>query len=403
MDETDEPRRPRNSEMQAPPGGHMDLSSAVAMNIINEMRPIISRDINIIDARGIIIASTDPQRIGQLHTAAKMLIEQKLEEIAIDDDTAYQGARQGINLPILFKDQVIGVIGITGDVDEVSKYGHILKKMTEILLMNQYILEQQSIEEKITDTFLKEWILGDPAHINPDFIARGKSLGIDITIPRRPIAFSASSEFEPMDKDSAQKMDIIAKTIRNHVKKNGEDIVFKYHGIILALLTHMEGDEMIDRLAKSIQKKIHDYYQCLLAIGIDEPFSLAVQAGQSYGRVQQALTVSQASESKTITHYKDLTIELFIDKIDNSAKEIFINKIFRGISSQKLPGWIHLLSVFYEEKGAVSDTAHRLNMHKNTLQYKIKKLIETTGYDPRVMPDAALYYLAIIFTRTTMT
>lgn len=379
----------------------VNLSSSTAQDIINEMRSIIPRNLNIIDAQGIIIASTDDQRVGQLHTGAKKLIEQKLDEIAIDNDDAYQGARQGINLPILFKNQVIGVIGITGELAEVSKYGHILKKMTEILLMNQYILEQQSIEEKILTNYLKEWILGDPSHINQSFIDQGKTLGIDITLPRRLIAFSPRSENDSIDKDTTQKMDIIAKAIRNNVKKTGDDIVFRYHEVTLAFLTNMEEDASIDLLAKYVQKKINDHYQYLLAIGIDEPIMQASQAGESYKRIQQALAVSRSTYDKNITHYKDLTVELFIDKIDNTAKKIFINKIFRGITPEKLPEWIHLLTIFYEEKGSISDASNRLNMHKNTLQYKIKKLIEVTGYDPRTMPDAALYYLALIFARTS--
>ncbi len=378
----------------------MTLSMVTAQNIIDEMRNIIPRDINIIDAQGIIIASTNAHRVGQFHAGAKKLIDQELDQIAIDYDNEYQGARQGINLPIIFKEKAIGVIGITGDLSEVSKYGQILKKMTEILLMNQYILEQQSLEETIISNYLKEWVLEDTSRINQSFIARGTALGIDITLPRRLIAFAPYSLDLPLDKDAAQKVDIISKAIRNSLKKTGNDLIFKHHDITLAFLTNMEDDQTAEQAAQMVQKKIYSHYKCMLGVGIDDPISLPQQAGESFIRVQQALEVSKTIAKQDIISYKNLTIELFVDKIDNATKRIFMNKIFRGIPKQKLPDWLHLLSIFYEERGAISEAADRLNMHKNTLQYKIKKLIETTGYDPRIMPDAALFYLALIFART---
>ena len=37
----------------------------------------------------------------------------------------------------------------------------------------------------------------------------------------------------------------------------------------------------------------------------------------------------------------------------------------------------------------------RLFIHKNTVQYKIKKIAEATGYDPRKLSDAVLLYLCV--------
>lgn len=43
-----------------------------------------------------------------------------------------------MNLPLLFHDEVIGVIGITGEPENISRYGEILRKMTELLIHENY-------------------------------------------------------------------------------------------------------------------------------------------------------------------------------------------------------------------------------------------------------------------------
>ncbi|MFD2372052.1 PucR family transcriptional regulator [Brevibacillus sp. GCM10020057] len=45
----------------------------------------------------------------------------------------------------------------------------------------------------------------------------------------------------------------------------------------------------------------------------------------------------------------------------------------------------------------VSDTARRLYVHRNTLLYRLDKLTEQTGLDPRQFPDAVLLQLLLLF------
>ena len=46
----------------------MFLTKENGMRIVEEIKETIGRDVNIMDRTGTILASTDPKRIGQLHT-----------------------------------------------------------------------------------------------------------------------------------------------------------------------------------------------------------------------------------------------------------------------------------------------------------------------------------------------
>ncbi|PKK96266.1 MAG: transcriptional regulator, partial [Tenericutes bacterium HGW-Tenericutes-3] len=132
----------------------MILSKNVADQIVKELSQIVEQHINVMDIQGVIISSTDSNRIGTIHGGALKIIEENLPELVIESNDQFPGSKNGINLPIAFQGAIIGVIGMTGIKDEVYKYGQIIKKMTEILLLDSFVREQHLIEQKAKDRFL---------------------------------------------------------------------------------------------------------------------------------------------------------------------------------------------------------------------------------------------------------
>ena len=45
------------------------------------------------------------------------------------------------------------------------------------------------------------------------------------------------------------------------------------------------------------------------------------------------------------------------------------------------------MTIYEEFNGSITQTAEKLFMHKNTLQYKLQKIKKLSGYDPRVLRD----------------
>ena len=105
-----------------------------AQHIVDEMKASIHWDINIMDGEGAILASTNPTRQGKLHQGALRIIREGLPELTIWEDDPEAGVQRGINLPIVLDGQLAGVIGVTGDPAEVSVFGDIIKRMTEIMV-----------------------------------------------------------------------------------------------------------------------------------------------------------------------------------------------------------------------------------------------------------------------------
>ena len=160
----------------------MHISKTIAMRIVTELGAIIDQRINLMDESGTIIASTDPSRIGTLHGGAQKVVRERLPELFIAADGEYPGSRAGLNLPIEMDGKIIGVVGITGEYAAIEKHGLVIKKMTEILLLDNLPESGISVFSMIAWNFsiimqflslLKDtnfWvILGGPARPAPPF------------------------------------------------------------------------------------------------------------------------------------------------------------------------------------------------------------------------------------------
>ena len=174
----------------------MHISKTSAKQIVNEISKLVKQNINLMDEKGCIIASCDKDRIGQFHEGAFKIITEKLDEYYITDELATETARKGLNLPLELDGEIVGVVGITGSYDEVINSGRLIKKMTEILLMEKRTSYHQLMDKRVRNAFLEEWLINSGYVNYRELEERGHALNIDINRPRRVIIASV----EELDK-----------------------------------------------------------------------------------------------------------------------------------------------------------------------------------------------------------
>jgi carbohydrate diacid regulator len=163
----------------------MKLSTTFAMQMVEELSTILAQHINFIDKDGIIVASTDKNRIGSQHMGAKKLVEDNLPYLVIESDNEYSGSKQGVNLPIVVDEEIVGVIGITGEKNVVEKYGEIIRKFTQMYIRDEHIKQTRAQEEKMVSRFLENWLMHAHAVYEANFNDIAQSLGIVLNQPRR--------------------------------------------------------------------------------------------------------------------------------------------------------------------------------------------------------------------------
>lgn len=238
----------------------------LANKIVREVRRLITENIIIINIQGVIIASTDAERIGQFHEGALCCAKQKRTVIITkDDEQRLQGVKAGMNLPLLFHDEVIGVIGITGEPENISQYGEILRKMTELLIHENYFLEQLELEHLSYEAFVFDWLQN--TDWSPSFLDRAQTLGIDLYKKKQLILLSIAQDNTMLQRKIWQHM-------RNIVAK--ENLFVRWGNDRFILFTTMQSKEQTFQFLKRLKKTVKLYFLLLYISGLDKQLRQAI-------------------------------------------------------------------------------------------------------------------------------
>jgi carbohydrate diacid regulator len=391
----------------------MQITAEFAQSIVEEMEKIIHKNINFMNHEGQIIASIDKNRIGDFHEGALEVLRTK-KKVVVREEKQLKGAKPGINLPVYLNNQIIGVIGITGKEEEVSHLGEVIKKMTEILIKEAYLEQQTELERRAKETFIDEWMEGN---IDNDklFASRGWMLGINVHLPRIAIVLDLIDFHDLIyDKLKAHQVDMkgelevqtlrrhILKTIEDYFKYDQQNIVFMSGVSKYVILLTINANKSIHRQREIIQSQIEQIIEqvkgkyltdVVAGVGRFHPDMSGV--AKSYKEAKRSVEV--AKKHKKILFYDQLGIESFIDEISQESKSDFIERILPIKDHEEMKQLMETLEVFFQCNQSLIEAADKLFIHKNTLQYRLKKIKDLTGYDPRKFMDAVMLYVALSF------
>lgn len=366
----------------------MDISPELAQIIVLNMKEIINKEINYINREGMIIASTDLKRIGVFHGGAKKVVTTG-KELTIHHEKEFKGAIQGVNFPIIFEGEIIGVIGITGEEKEVGKYGEIIKKMTEILIKEEYV-KNIRYQTKANHRMLIEELLRYQAGKNELYIDQEKSILFLLKkeIPRIVIVSKVRNENGELINIQEDIFNIFFKVVQKE-----EDNLVMQNSYNVIMIIRKISDSYISNIIQEINEEIYKTFSLKSYFGVGSvEFNLS-KIKESYKKSIIALESSLKSES-IVKHYKELDIELITNNISGSVVHDFKHKIIGGLEPEDVLEYGEIIELFEKYNGSINRISDSLFIHKNTLQYKIKQLKEKTGYDLRKYKDFVLLKLA---------
>lgn len=356
----------------------MNISVSLATNILNKMKEIIHQDLNYIDKSGIIIASTAPDRTGTFHAAGLKSIKEKTP-IIINNDDEFHGSRKGINMPIYFNDTIVGAIGISGDKNEVEKYGEIIKMMTEILIKEAWIKDSDIRAKEINRTFIERIVLG----YDYDFFPT-----TDFTFPYAVVVGKLNKNNSFLVND---KIYDILKNSLSHNKNN----IYTISRNEIIILYHFYKDENISKTIFQLQEKLLEKTKLDFRFGIGTKAFEYSSLKESYKAAKEILNfMIKFSIKKSVSEYEKMDLEFIFLNLKKSDIENFTNRILKNFTPKEIEEFSLLMNSYEENNGSILHTSEALFMHKNTLQYKLNKIKQLSGYDPRHLKDFIVLSLA---------
>jgi len=362
----------------------MNISKTLARNIVNSIKDVLKQEINFIDTSGKIIASTDKERVGTTHEGAKIVIRTK-KEIFISQDNQYQGAKKGINVPVYFENNIIGVIGLTGG-KEVRNYAEILKKMTEILIKEAYL----------KDFTFQLWehhrLTIDSLLLSPDSLSQENLLEFDFSSTHQVI-FSSFSINKQLSSDKVNRlMQLLEKTFSHHPQ-----VIFTVNKNFAIIIVSKIMNEELLLLLNQIINKAFNSYSIILNFGIGLPSHSHEELKISFKQAKHASQwLDYQNISQQIVYFEQLNLGVILPSIPEESKTFFIEHILGNLGEEELNLFHETFDVFSKNDGSIQKSADELFIHKNTLQYRLNKIKTLTGFNPRNYNDFVVLKIAFL-------
>ena len=372
----------------------MNVPEALAQVIVDRMKEIINQDINFIDTNCIIVASTDKKRIGDFHGGAQVVLKKK-DMVVITDENQFIGTRKGINLPVYFDNTIVGIIGITGKEEEVSKYGKIIQSMTEILIKEAFIKEQSKIERESKKQFIEELLFRINDEDRETIKIRSDLLGIKLDIPRVAIVARIQSNSKSKAFDTIVNNNKVYNVINRYIEFDPQNLLVQ-SGLNYIILLNINTTNDIAGLIKKIHENLKLEYDLSICFGIGNQSNDDIELRNSYEEAKKSLKVSLLYKKRFFVKISDLDLEIIVDDLSEETKNKYLYKVFKNLDDDQIPSFIELLSTYFRNNGSILKTANELFLHKNTLQYKLNKIKSLTGYDPRNTRDLVVLYIAVL-------
>lgn len=330
----------------------------IGLKIVHELGTLIEQDVVVIDHNGFIIASTDSTRLNQFHEGSLQAMRSKqVTHMTFELTQVLRGVREGMVMPLIIDDVPIGVIGVTGKLEEIEKYGKIIHKITQLFVEDFLSHQEQERDQRLLELFLID-LLGK--HVGKEVILqRANTLKIDTSLYSRVVVLQVERRFEFKEINELCHIQLI----HPHLKM----VQWSYDQLVFLVPTVTR--EHLEEALYSFARKIVKIYKTKVMIGVGNE-TLFEDLAQSYERASLAL--STASSNDVIKFEEDLRLELLLTNFPENVSNEYLQRtigpiLFDDELLLNLEAWLHSSESLHE-------IAEKLHIHKNTLKYRLKKI-----------------------------
>ena len=333
------------------------------------------RTINIMDQKGIIIASTEKHRIGDFHQGAAEVLETgKPVLIKIEDLPRYPGTKEGYNMPIFLNDEIIGVVGIFGCEEEVQSIANLLRVYVTQSFSQFQMTQKQNLEAELRNQLLRLLLFGGESQ--KEMIAKlCGMLNLQLEYPIRIVLLYERARERNM-KHLLDYSQLIQNLIWKNVLDRRRDVFGIQNADYVILLGGGESPEMQKRLDKLLHEiEAEDVWNAAVSSpcrNLEE-----ISAGMrevSVLRNRKGGTIQNLEEHVCRMQY--LLGSMTVQEGARTAARM-LRRLKEQHGENQTEQLLRTARVYYECGGSVARAAEQLNLHKNTLLYRMKQLYQT--------------------------
>lgn len=273
--------------------------------------------------------------------------------------------------------QILGVIGISGDVEEVIRLARIVVTVAQLMVENDIFNDIVAIKETRLNNFLYEWSQRRAQDYDEAFLKQAEYFRVDVRKRRAAALFSFKRvRFSVIDK--------MKKMLRK------DDYIVR-QSMDRATILFAEDPQLRNRIddMMGISKDLERCY-------VGEVSETAWESIRSVEAVMK--TAKILSEERKVISYDDLRLECLLSGIaEDDVIRCIMDKLTAYDGNGSLQDTILIYAGTNEDQ---KKTCGRLYVHRNTLNYRLDRIEELTGFNPRNGRDLTMLYIAVLRLRT---
>ncbi|MCL2162971.1 MAG: helix-turn-helix domain-containing protein [Oscillospiraceae bacterium] len=341
-----------------------------------EIKEITGFDFGVADAGGTIIAATSDDLTNVAQECAERFAEMEDKWGVLNNMTFYKMLAPGGTEYILF----------------INSADRLCEKYLEIAAIGMSNMKLYYAEKFDKNSFIKQIILDN---ILPgDIAVRAKELHIQTKAFR--VVFAIRIE----KNQDIYTLDIIQNLFPDRMT----DFVVSVDAENTVLIKEFQGNEdakELSAIARTIIDTLNTESMIKAKVGIGTMVESINDIGRSFKEAQTALLVGGIFENeKSVISYNNLGIGRLIYQLPETLCRLFLDEVFDEGTYESLDNeTILTIQKFFENNLNVSETSRLLYVHRNTLVYRLDKILKITGLDLRNFDDAIIFKVSMLVKR----
>ena len=386
----------------------MTLTTKIVQPFIATLEEALHYKVTITDTNGYIVGSSDPARLNQFHPSAYEILceRQPIESWDIATDSYVnvpEGVQLGYGERVIYDGECIGLIGLVGAPEEIKQSIKTAQLVLQLMLDRKKASDELKLISKDKKAFLLRLLQGQ--YGSPEWIKeRADTYKIDLS--RLRYVLTVQINLEKFDEKSPLELSQIKETMHRAIRSiffEQEDLLYEYDTGETVLLTagkHSDASQrrrQIEKAAARLYAELREQCKGLALIGVSEEcgdytgIPLALRQGRMAAEIG-----AKTENGEGLYFYSQMRLGRIVASFSPEIRPILQRDILSKLLENHADSLLETLFTYFEMNGNVSQTAEKLFIHRNTLQYRFRKIKEITGFDIYHIDDLVQLRLAVL-------
>lgn len=373
------------------------FSKKAMQSIVDSIASLINHNVVICNREGIIIAATNRSRLGIYCQGIEQMLQNNEDMYVVTDES--ENALEflpGVNQPLWYKGAAVGTLGITGNPSEVKVFCKVVRSFVQQQLLELDKEKSKANQRQMLSSFVYSWIFRDDSQDNAEFELRARSFGIDLRAPRVMCVINSCL---PVSQTLAteQKIQDMLLYIESYAEALDKQHIVSALGQNVVVMLNTASTDRAKTIMTDLKHALQQQLDVDCAIGIGATCRNQTEVKLSYESARLACNASRDTLNHEIFVFELFDLELIISTVNRRHLQRVFNYVFRNYEDViSIEESVNILQVYINSNRSIDQTAQILCLHKNTVQYRLNKVYELTGYNPRNARDLTFLHTVVL-------